>query len=246
MTAKPSCVHSRAAASSILLFPYLVFCSVNAHAACTTAGTSTVCDSTTPNPITSIIGTGNTPAEDNRNVTVGNGSFIAVGDSSAISLRDNANVSVQAGGSVSAVARNAPRLYGTGGNTIEFRNNGILTVDQGGQILSLGTQGSAEAVNLQGTGNQIINNGLIKGVNAAAIWFQNVSGSNTVINSATGVIQAPGNVIGASGNGAVDFTNRGTVIGNLFFAGGNDTLRLFTGSTITVISTAAPVTTAYF
>jgi hypothetical protein len=67
-----------------------------------------------------------------------------------------------------------------------------------------------------------------------------------VINSATGVIQAPGNVIGASGNGAVDFTNRGTVIGNLFFAGGNDTLRLFTGSTITVISTAAPVTTAYF
>ena len=107
MTAKPSCVHSRAAASSILLFPYLVFCSVNAHAACTTAGTSTVCDSTTPNPITSIIGTGNTPAEDNR-------------DSSAISLRDNANVSVQAGGSVSAVARNAPGLYGTGGNTIEL------------------------------------------------------------------------------------------------------------------------------
>jgi autotransporter-associated beta strand protein len=60
-----------------------------------------------------------------------------------------------------------------------------------------------------------------------------VSGSNTVINQASGVIQAPSNVMGASGNGAVDFTNRGKVIGNVIFAGGNDALHLYTGSTIT-------------
>jgi autotransporter-associated beta strand protein len=77
------------------------------------------------------------------------------------------------------------------------------------------------------------NYGTIRSSTAAAIWFQNVSGSNTVINQASGVIQAPSNVMGASGNGAVDFTNRGKVIGNVIFAGGNDALHLYTGSTIT-------------
>jgi hypothetical protein len=52
------------------------------------------------------------------------------------------------------------------------------------------------------------------------------------MNQPSGVIQAPGNVMGASGNGAVDFTNQGRVIGNLIFAGGNDALHLYTGSTI--------------
>ncbi|AMP00189.1 outer membrane autotransporter barrel domain protein [Collimonas arenae] len=156
-----------------------------------------------------------------------------MGDANAISLRDNANVTVQNGGTVSSAAANNNGLYNTGANTIEFRNNGTLTVNQGGQVLATGFQGSAEAVNPQGSGNLIVNNGTIKSNNTAAIWFQNTSGLNTIINNATGIIQAPGNVIGASGNGAVDFTNKGQIIGNLVFSGGNDTLRLYTGSVIT-------------
>ena len=92
-------------------------------------------------------------------------------------------------------------------------------------------------MNFQGTGNTIINNGTIDADRSVAIWSQNTSGLNTVINNATGIIEA-GNgttstVIGGSGNGALDFTNRGIVRGSISLAGGNDILRLFTGSTVT-------------
>jgi outer membrane autotransporter protein len=210
---------------------YLAFIPALAHANCTTAGSTTTCDTSAPSPWTTMIGSGPATAA-GANVTVGPNAQIVVGDSSAIALSDNANVVVQSGALVKNSAVNTNGTYGTGGNTIDFRNNSTLTVEQGGTVLSSGTQGQAEAVNPEGTGNTIINNGTIRGINSAAIWFQNVSGSNTVINNATGVIQAPGNVMGASGNGAVVFTNSGAVIGNLVFAGGNDTLNMFTGSTV--------------
>ena len=206
-----------------------------AHAACTTTGQTTVCDTAAPNPTSTTVGTGNVAAEDNRVVTVQNGSTLAVGDTSAIAVRDNANITVQSGGTVSANAVSTPGFYGTGGNAIDFRNNSTLTVEQGAQVLANGTQLSGEAVNPEGTGNTIINNGLIKSAHGAAIWFQNASGGNTVVNNATGIIQTDvvgGNVLGASGNGSVDFTNRGQVIGNLIFAGGNDALHLYTGSSV--------------
>lgn len=130
-------------------------------AACTTLGGVTTCDTTAPNPWTTTVGEGNTPAGDNRTVNVGAGSQIAVGNANAISLRDGAIITVANGGVVSGRATTTSGNYGTGGNTIEFRNNGNLTIDQGGQVLALGTQGSAEAINFQGTGNTITNNGLI-------------------------------------------------------------------------------------
>lgn len=207
--------------------------STPAFAACVTLGSATTYDSNAPNPWTTIVGEGNTLAADNRTVTVQANSQIAVGNSNAVSLRDNAVISVAGGGVISATATNANGNFGTGGNTVEMRNNGALTIDQGGQVLALGTQGSAEAINFQGTGNTVVNNGTISARNSVAIWSQNTSGLNTVINNATGVIQAPGTVIGGSGNGALDFTNRGMVIGSVSLAGGNDILRLFTGSTIT-------------
>lgn len=232
----PQPIHYRlvlSAASSLVLIPALSVIPGTAYAACNTSGQITNCDATATNPWGATVGTGNVPAEDGRTVTIGTGSQLAVGDANAISLRDNANITVQNGGTVSAKGVSNNGLYSTGANTVEFRNNSTLTVDQGGQILATGTQGRAEAVNPQGTGNVIVNNGTIKADNSAAIWFQNASGLNTIVNNATGIIQAPGNVIGASGNGAVDFTNKGQVIGNLVFAGGNDTLRLYTGSVIT-------------
>ncbi|SFC73050.1 autotransporter outer membrane beta-barrel domain-containing protein [Collimonas sp. OK412] len=221
------------AASSLLLIPVLSMKPGTAYAACSTSGQSTICDASAANPWTTSVGRGNLAAEDGRTVTVGAGSRIAVGDTNAISLRDNADITLQNGGTVSANGVRNAGLYKNGANTIEFRNNSTLTVDQGGQVLATGTEITAEAVNPQGSGNFIINNGTIRADHAVAVWFQNTSGLNTIINNETGVIQAPGNVIGASGNGAVDFTNKGRIIGDLVFSGGDDTLRLYTGSVIT-------------
>lgn len=224
---------ARPKATALAVLGYVALIPALAHANCTTVGLTTTCDTSAPSPWTTTIGTGPTTAS-GSNVTVGPNAQIIVGDSSAIALSDNANIVVQSGALVQNSAVTSSGTYpGSGGNTIDFRNNSTLTVEQGATVLSNGTQGSAEAVNPEGTGNTIVNNGTIRGVNAAAIWFQNTSGSNTVINNATGIIQAPGNVMGASGNGAVVFTNFGQVIGNLVFAGGNDTLNLETGSSVT-------------
>lgn len=229
--ALPARIDPLVSAACIAVLTNIALIPLPAFANCTTTGTVTNCDTSTPSPWTTTIGTGPT-APSGASVTVGPNAQVVVGDATAIALGDSANITVQPGALVQNSARTAGGTYGTGANTIDFRNNSTLTVQQGGTVLSAGTQVSAEAVNPEGAGNTIVNNGTIRGVNAAAIWFQNTSGLNTVINNATGVIQAPNNVIGSSGNGAVDFTNRGKVLGNLIFAGGNDTLRFYTGSSI--------------
>lgn len=218
-------------ATTLAVLGYISLLPALAHANCTTSGAITTCDTSLPSPWSAQIGTGPATAS-GAQVTIGSNAQVIVGDSSAIALSDNSNIVVQSGALVQNAATSTGGTYGTGGNTIDFRNNSTLTVQQGATVLATGTQGSAEAVNPEGTGNQIINNGTIQGTHSAAIWFQNTSGTNTVINNATGVIQAPGNVMGASGNGAVVFSNLGKVVGNLVFAGGNDTLNLYTGSSV--------------
>ncbi|WP_193222779.1 autotransporter domain-containing protein [Stenotrophomonas rhizophila] len=216
-----------------LLGSAIVLASFGAQADCVTVGTTTTCTTAAPNPYVTRVGNGNIAIEDGRTVDVQAGAKLVVGDANAISLRDNANIHVGTGATVSATAVSAPGLFGAGGNTLEFRTGGTLTVDAGGEVLALGSQGSAEVINFQGAGNTIVNSGTIRANNAVAIWSQNTTGLNTVINTETGIIQAPGTVIGGSGNGALDFTNRGQVIGNISLAGGNDILRLYTGSSIT-------------
>ncbi|WP_197412044.1 autotransporter-associated beta strand repeat-containing protein, partial [Sphingopyxis sp. H005] len=228
---------SRLLSRTALVSGTILFSSSPVQAACTTVGSVTTCDTAAPNPWTTRVGEGNTPAGDNRTVEVSGGSEISTGNDNAISLRDNANITIQSGATVRNAATTSNGQFGTGGNTIEIRNNGTITIAPTGQLLATGTQGQAEAVNFQGAGNTIINNGTIDADRAVAIWSQNTSGLNTVINNATGVIEA-GNgttstVIGGSGNGALDFTNRGIIRGSISLAGGNDILRLFTGSTVT-------------
>ncbi|MDA6864681.1 hypothetical protein OSL55_27145, partial [Escherichia coli] len=87
-------------------------------------------------PWTQTVCTGNKAVEDNRTVTVQTGSTISVGSANAIRLRDNANINVQGGATVSNNASSGPGLFNTGNNTIEFRNNGTLTVAEGGSVLS--------------------------------------------------------------------------------------------------------------
>lgn len=207
-----------------------------ARANCVTSANTTTCDTAAPNPYTSRVGAGNTAAGDNQTVTVDAGAGISSGNDTAISLRDNAIITVN--GTVQNASTNASGGYNTGGNTIEFRNNGRLTIASGAQVLSNGSQSSAEAINVQGTGNTIINNGLVNAVKGAAIWSQ-TAGTLTVVNNgiiSTGSLANPNRtatVIGGNTNAGIDFTNRGTVYGSLNLGSGTDNLRLYTGSVIT-------------
>lgn len=223
--------------STALVTSASIFLTTAAQAACTTAGGVTTCDAAAPNPWTEHVGEGNTAAGDNRTVEVQDGSTIATGNDSGISLRDAANITIRNGATLTNAATNANGQFGTGGNTIEVRNNATITIAQGGELRATGSQAQAEAINFQGTGNTVVNSGTIDADRSTAIWSQNTSGLNTVVNSGTGIIEA-GNgttntVIGGSGNGALDFTNRGTIRGSIRLAGGDDILRLFTGSTMT-------------
>jgi autotransporter-associated beta strand protein len=224
-------------ASTALLTSAPFFLITDAHAACVTVGAVTTCDAAAPNPWTTHVGQGNTAAGDNQTINVQGGSTISTGNDTGISLRDGANIAIRAGATVTNAATTTNGQFNTGGNTIEIRNTGTVTIEQGGVLRATGTQAQAEAINFQGTGNTVFNSGTIDADRATAIWSQNTSGLNTVVNTETGIIEA-GNgttstVIGGSGNGALDFTNRGAVRGSIRLAGGNDILRLFTGSTVT-------------
>ncbi|RXT17802.1 hypothetical protein B5P46_28575 [Rhizobium leguminosarum] len=249
----PSGFASCASRSSIVAAIFIAgsfMAPATAFANCVTLGGVITCDATAPNPFTTTVGAGNSAAADNITVNVGTGSQVAVGDLNAISLRNGAVITIAGGGLVSATAVSTIGNFNTGGNAIEVNNNGTVTIEQGGQLLALGTQGSAEAVNFQGTGNVLTNSGLIDANNAVAIWSQNTSGLNTVINNETGIIEA-GNgttstVIGGSGAGALDFTNKGTIRGSINLANGNDILRLYTGSSVTGNFTGGLGTDAIF
>ena len=172
-------------------------------------------------------------------VTINAGSIINAGNSSAISLYDNAIINVY--GTVQNSSTNAAGSFGTGGNTIEFKNNGVLTVGVNGLVRATGTQTSGEAVNVQGTGNTITNYGVIESTrnNVAAIWSQN-AGTLSIDNYgiiASGNRNADNNntVIGGNTGAGISFTNRtgATVYGKFALGNGNDTIALYTGSTVT-------------
>lgn len=167
------------------LFPDL------AQAACTVAGTppTWTCSGTT-NLGTTPLGNGpNGP--DNATVTVVSGASVAAGNASAISLRDGAVITVQSGGSItsSGASGGSNGLWGAGKNTIEFRSHGTLTVGEGAAIRAIGTSTNAEAVNLIGEGNTVINHGTISAINTAAIWFEDqvIGDPNTIDNY--GIVQ---------------------------------------------------------
>ena len=221
----------------------LTSCSTVALANCVTTGNTTTCDSAAPNPYTTTVGAGNAPAGDNQTVNVNSDSSINItaGNASAISLRNNANITVN--GTVRNAATSGGGNYpGPGGwNTIEFNDNGSLIVNSGGSVTSAGNQSNAEAVNVFGTNNSILNRGTIGTTNNAtkAIWLQN--GGNLTIDN-YGTIYA-GNqtdnnntnqVIGGSGASNITLYNRtgAKIYGSLALGTGNDTVYLYTGSFI--------------
>ncbi|UVH58379.1 autotransporter outer membrane beta-barrel domain-containing protein [Variovorax paradoxus] len=214
--------------------------SMPAAADCVATGAAIACSSAGGTQGTTV-GTGPTTAA-NTSVDVQSGALIDTVNNSAISLGNNATITIRNGATVqnSSTNGNSPYPGGIGANTIEFNSNSTITIEQGANVFANGSATNSEAINPVGSGNTIINHGTVRSTHAA-IWFQASSGNNTILN--TGTMEAgyvsgstnPGTatVFGANGTSAVDFTNKGSVIGSLNFANGNDALHAYTGSSIT-------------
>jgi len=198
-------------------------------------------------PQTTRLGNGpNPPVIDNTTVNVN--ANIEVTDDNAISLHNNNTIVVNSPAIVqtTTIVNDSGRgQYAKGDNTIEFNNSNIITIMPGASVIATGVGTSSEAINPIGSGNTIINYGLIEGEPSSAIFFENIdtsAGRNTVENF--GTIEAlpggpnsqlTGQAIGSFGNVGIDFINEpnAIVIGNLDFQGGDDNVILFPGSKIT-------------
>ena len=221
---------------ALLAATLLAAASLPASAACTTDTNANAVNCTGNQGTTVGTGAATTPGV---SVTVTSGATVDTGNSSGISVGDQAAIVIQNGGIVqnNAASGGASPYPGIGANTIEVNNNSTITIDAGGSVAASGSGGNSEAINPLGSGNIITNNGAISSAHTA-IWFQANSGSNTVVNTGSIVAGAGTNsttttVIGASGTMAIDFTNKGSLVGSLAFAGGSDVLRWYTGATIT-------------
>ncbi|MDM0054013.1 ESPR domain-containing protein, partial [Variovorax sp. J22R115] len=224
---RPNAVQTTVAAALIGL-------SAVASATCSTNANVITCDANGTETGIAGIGVNTAPG---TSVIVEPGAIISSGGLPGISVGDDATILIKAGAKVENNALgNTNGFYGTGTNTIEFRSGNTLTIEQGAKVLSNGSAFDAEAVNPVGSGNRIVNDGEIRSqAGAAAIFFESSTGSNTVVNGATGIIEfknGAGNIMAASGTMAVDFTNKGQLIGSLNFADGDDTLRIYDGSSI--------------
>lgn len=213
-----------------------------AAAACTTSGLVITCDGASTHELqvgtgastpehTSVIVNSNAPdTVEHPAISTRDRPAISIGNNSSIVLRDKAVVQ-------NSASTGSNGSYGTGANTIELGWNNTLTIGEGAKVLSLGLSGQAEAINPIGTGNVIVNNGEIRSSGGGgAFWFEATAGSNTIVNGKTGIIQFTGgsdNIMGVSGTMALDFTNKGQILGSLTFANGDDRLSIHDGSSIT-------------
>ncbi len=211
----------------------LVFVSP-ADANCVATTTSVMCDA--GDPYTSPIGSRS--AVDGFNVVLGAGSQLNIGDASGITLGNNGSITLQQGASVRNTGQQSYGSYGAGANTIEFGYGNTLTIGVGASVTAAGPSGASEAINAMGDGNTISNRGTIRGGASSAIFFENSGalighGRNRIDNFGTIIAGANGEALGSYGSVGIDFINRpgSTVVGNLNFQGGNDTVVLGNDST---------------
>lgn len=196
---------------------------------------------------------GQGPGADNVTVNVNDGATLGVTNDNAISLGNNATITVGSpSGSATALVQTTTNggatggQYGKGDNTVEFNNNSTIIIYQNGQVVASGTQQTSEAINPIGSGNTILNYGLIKAGASSAIFFENVNtSSSSPINVVDnyGTIDARGGnnpvtggeAIGSFNNVGIHITNEtgAFIYGNLDLQGGNDVVTLLTQSVIT-------------
>ncbi|TCL04191.1 autotransporter outer membrane beta-barrel domain-containing protein [Sodalis ligni] len=209
-----------------------------ARAACFTAadGVSIICDASSVQ--TTTVGTG--PGLNNVNVNVLPSARIDTGELAAISLDSNADITLGNGAAVqnTTTAGSGSGLWGKGGNIIEFNDNTLLTVNKGAQVLALGRELAFEnnAVHVHGSGNTIINHGLIHSAAGPAIRFESNTGINIVDNYGTISMSMPFKIVMDSEytHTSIAIINRagGEILGAILLGRGDTSVTLEAGSSI--------------
>ncbi|WP_326519882.1 hypothetical protein [Bordetella bronchiseptica] len=212
-----------------------------AWANCTTSGSSTTCTAAGGAHGAKV---GGGSSGNNQQVTVQAGARIEVGDSAAISVGNNSQVQIQGGAVVQSTVVTPPSSGTLHANTVEGVASNTIDIAPNAQVLAKGTNLAAEALGLSGAGNTVNNRGTIQADQAAAIWVDvNAANSaNTINNYGTietrrngGDATAIGSTRDASSTGAgVTLRNHsgGRIVGHLDFAGGDDSVVLEGGSSI--------------
>jgi autotransporter-associated beta strand protein len=140
-------------------------------------------------------------------------------------------VQLQAGGSVTNTSTGTITSQ-DGGTRAIFVFGGPSTIVNAGSV----SGGVTAAIEVESTQSSITNSGTITSAAGAGIQLDPTGASNTlttIVNNAGGTIQGAVNALVANGNASVDFTNKGTVIGNLVFGAGDAALHFYTGSSLT-------------
>ncbi len=261
---------AKSARTFLIIVGVMLACGVShipaALASCSLNASTYTCSGSTANASGFGVGTGS--SDNNKTLNVGAGATISETNFSSISLGNNNTINIGAGAQVTTTTTNGNTVagggYNTGPDTVQFGANNTMTIEAGAIVQAVaGATGTpnpnAEAINVQGFGNTIINYGTLYSNTSAAIFLQNTSsiGGSTALtvpgvagtygtlifnygtitaapgpNSAR-ITQAIAETPGTAQN--VFFANEvgATVNGNLVMGNGNDTVELFSGSTIT-------------
>jgi outer membrane autotransporter protein len=190
--------------------------------------------------------------KDNARINVGTNSTVTSPSSGAginneaIFVNNGAIINIGAGATVInyATGGSGPPTINAGNNTIEMGSNNNLTIEAGAKVYAAGTSKSSEAINPTGSGNTITNYGTIQSKTGSALWFQTATptGAPNIVNNYGSIISEQANQTVFGGNGSVNFTNQtgASVVGNVAFSNGVNTVTLYTGSTITGFINGGP------
>jgi uncharacterized protein with beta-barrel porin domain len=163
-----------------------------------------------------------------RGVDIAGGVGTVVNSGSILASVGRAVV-LQAGGSVTNTSAGT---ITSGGTRVILVSGGPSTIVNAGSI----DGGTVAAIEVESTQSSITNSGTIHTASGAGIQLDATGASNTlttIVNNAGGTIQGAVNALVANGNASVDFTNKGTVVGDLVFGAGNVALHFYTGSSLT-------------